>query len=103
MTEVIIAGRARRATTYFSSSEKVRAGTRIERTTKVSSRTPSATVMPIWVSATSGSTASTEKVPARTTPAEVMTPPVTARPFSIACFVGMACASSRTRAMRKML
>ena len=54
----------------------------------MSSRTPNATVMPICVRATSGSTASTENVPARTTPAEVITPPVTARPRRIASRVG---------------
>ena len=40
----------------------VSAGTSSERTMNVSSSTPSATTMPIWVSVTSGSTPSTENV-----------------------------------------
>jgi hypothetical protein len=68
-----------------------------------SSSTPRATVMPICVRATSGRTERTANVPARTMPADVITPPVTARPFSIASRVDMPRASSRTRAMRKML
>ena len=61
---------------------KTSAGTRIERTIRVSSRTPNATTNPSSVRNVSGSTASTRNVPASTTPAEVITPPVTARPRS---------------------
>ena len=86
-----------------SPSSNVSAGTRIDRTTRVSRSTPSATVIPSCVRATRGSTASTENVPARTIPAEVITPPVTASPLSIASRVVSVRASSRTRAMRKML
>jgi len=46
-----------------------------DRTRNVSIRTPIAIVKPISVSATSGSTASVEKVPASTSPAEVITAP----------------------------
>ena len=70
---------------------------------KVSSRTPKAITKPISVRNTSGSSASTEKVPASTMPAEVITAPVTARPRSIPCRVPWTWVSSRTRAIRKML
>ena len=56
--------------------------TSTERTTKVSSSTPNATAKPISVTNTSGSVPRAANVPARTTPAEVMTPPVAARPIS---------------------
>lgn len=79
------------------------AGSRIERTMKVSSSTPKATRKPIWVSDTSGSTASTLKVPASTMPAEVMTAPVTASPRIMPSRVPWRSASARTRAIRKML
>jgi len=59
------------------------AGTSTERTRKVSSSTPNATVNPIWAANTSGSTVRTAKVAASTMPAEVMTPPVTASPRRI--------------------
>ena len=70
---------------------------------KVSSRTPKAIVKPSSVSVLSGSVASIVNVPASTIPAEVMTPPVTARPRSIPCRVPWRSASSRARAIRKML
>ena len=79
------------------------AGTITERTMNVSSRTPNATMKPIWVSTTSGSTASAPNVPASTIPAPVMTAPVTASPRSVPSRVPCCCASSRTRAIRKML
>ena len=79
------------------------AGTSTERTTKVSRRTPKAMMKPISVRKMSGSEASTLKVPASTIPAEVITPPVTAKPRSIPGRVPWRCASSRTRAIRKML
>lgn len=69
----------------------------------VSSSTPKATAKPISVSATSGSTPSTENVAASTSPAEVMTPPVTATARTVAWAVSRVPASSRTRVMRKML
>ncbi len=84
-------------------SSNVIAGTRTERTRNVSSSTPTAIVKPISVSATSGSTASVENVPASTMPAEVITAPVTARPRSIPWRVPWRSDSSRTRAIRKML
>ena len=79
------------------------AGTSTERTRNVSSSTPKATMNPIWVRNTSGSTPSTENVPASTIPAEVMTAPVTARPRIMPTRVPWRCVSSRTRAIRKML
>ena len=69
----------------------------------VSSSTPNAITNPISVRKTSGSSASTENVPASTMPAEVITPPVTARPRSMPCRVPWRMVSSRTRAIRKML
>ena len=82
---------------------KTSAGTRIERTTSVSSSTPKATTKPISVRNTSGSTASTRKVPASTMPADVITPPVTASPRSMPSRAPWRWDSSRTRAIRKML
>ncbi len=73
------------------------------RTTNVSRSTPKAMMKPNSVSTTSGSTASTEKVPASTSPAEVITPPVTARDLSMAERVPSFTVSSRTRVIRKML
>src|SRR5690348_17202996 len=52
--------------------------------------------------ATSGSTPRTRNVPASTTPALVMTPPVTARLRSVASCVPWEVVSSRIRAVRKM-
>ena len=46
------------------------------RTTKVSSRMPRPTMMPIWVSTIRGSTPSTQNTAASTMPALVMTAPV---------------------------
>ena len=85
------AGRARRcprapAATATRSARRcvnVSAGTTIDRTTNVSSRTPNAITNPISVRKTSGSTASAENVPASTMPADVITAPVTASPRSI--------------------
>ena len=79
------------------------AGTITERTTNVSSSTPKATMKPICVSTTSGSTAKAPNVPASTSPAPVITAPVTATPRSVPSRVPKRCASSRTRAIRKML
>src|SRR5262249_20753297 len=53
------------------------AGPKVDRTTTVSSSTPSATVKATSTRNTRGRSTSTAKVAARTTPAEVMTPPVT--------------------------
>ena len=69
----------------------------------VSSSTPKATAKPTSARNTSGSTASTANVAASTTPAEVMTPPVTASPRSTPGRVPRCSVSSRTRVMRKML
>ena len=46
----------------------------------VSSSTPNATAKPISARKTSGRVASTANVPASTSPAEVITPPVAASP-----------------------
>ena len=48
----------------------------------VSSRTPRATAKPISANATTGSVPRTAKVPASTSPADVITPPVAASPTS---------------------
>ena len=78
--------------------------TSTDRTTMVSSSTPNATAKPISANATSGRVPSTANVPARTRPAEVITPPVAARPDQR---TRAGCrgrrASSRTRVIRKML
>ena len=79
------------------------AGTSTERTMNVSSSTPNAITKPISVRNTSGSSASTENVPASTMPADVITPPVTARPRTMPWRVPWRSVSSRTRAIRKML
>ena len=75
----------------------------MDRTSKVSMSTPTATSIPIWMSMTSGSVASTANVAASTTPAEVITPPVTARPRFVPSTVPCRAASSRTRVIKKML
>jgi len=62
---------------------RLSARTRMERTTSVSSRIPSATLIPTSIMITIGSSARTPKVAASTTPAEVMTVPV--RPGSDGC------------------
>lgn len=79
------------------------AETSTERTTKVSSRTPKATAKPISAKPTMGRVASAAKVPASTRPAEVMTPPVAARPVRVPWRVPECAVSSRMRVMRKML
>src|SRR5699024_7470226 len=78
------------------------AGTRIERVTIVSSRTPKATTKAIWARKSSGITHRAEKVAASTTPALVITPPVTATARGIPRRVPTAVASSRARVMRKI-
>jgi hypothetical protein len=55
--------------------------TSTDRTISVSSRTPSATANPISANDTTGSVASTANVPASTSPAEVITPPVAPSPM----------------------
>ena len=79
------------------------AGISSARTTKVSSRTPTATVAPIWISSSSGSRVSVAKVPARISPAPVTTPPVATSARSVPSRVPWTRASSRTRVIRKML
>ena len=69
----------------------------------MSSRTPSATANPISANATSGSVARTANVPASTSPAEVMTPPVAASPIRAPRLVPHFSASSLTRVIKKML
>lgn len=82
---------------------RVSAVTSTDRTMMVSSRTPSATAKPISVKVTSGRVASIAKVPASTSPAEVITPPVAARPVTAPRRVPDLADSSRTRVIRKML
>jgi len=53
-----------------------KAGITSVRTTKVSSRIPSPTMIPSWVNTISGSTPSTQNTAASTILALVMTPPV---------------------------
>ena len=80
------------------------AGISRARTTKVSRRTPIATVAPIWISSSSGSRVSVAKVPARIRPAPVTTPPVATSARSVPSRGAVdAAASSRTRVIRKML
>ena len=55
--------------------------TSTDRTMIVSSSTPNATAKPSSARNTIGSVASAANVPASTNPAEVMTPPVAARPI----------------------
>ncbi|MNC81865.1 hypothetical protein D3C75_1351390 [compost metagenome] len=55
-----------------------------------------------WARNSSGMTPSAAKVTASTTPADVMTPPVTASPRSTPSRVPTRALSSRTRVMRKI-
>ncbi len=57
----------------------------------------------IWTRKARGITISAANVAARTTPAEVMTPPVVVSPRSTPWRVPCVSASSRTRDIRKML
>ena len=75
----------------------------IVRTMKVSSRIPSATMKPRSKVKVTGSVISTEKVPARITPALVITGPVAAIARSIPSRVPCTLASSRTRAIKKIV
>jgi len=56
-----------------------------------------------WARKRMGRTARAAKVAARTTPADVITPPVTRRPRNVPSRVPILPASSRTRVIRKML
>ena len=96
-------GAAPRATRTCRRRRGRSTGTRTLRTRKVSRRTPKATTKPSSVRKVRGRTASTAKVPARTIPALVMTPPVTERDRRIPCSEPCFSVSSRARAMRKML
>ena len=75
----------------------------IVRTMKVSSRIPSATMKPRSKVKVTGSVISTEKVPARMIPALVITGPVAASARSMPSRVPWRRASSRTRAIRKIV
>ncbi len=86
-----------------SPSRNASAGTSTVRTSRVSSSTPTQTMIPIWVSVISGSTPSTAKTAASSTPALVMTPPVTRSADSMPSRVPVRRASSRARVTRKML
>ena len=79
------------------------AGTMIVRTMNVSSRIPSATMKPRSNVNVTGSVIRTEKVPARMIPALVITGPVAASARSIPSRVPWRRASSRTRAIRKIV
>jgi len=81
----------------------VSAGTSSDRTTSASSRTPNATRNAIWTMNRIGSTDSAMKVAARTTPAEVITDPVTDSARKVPALMPNWLASSRTRVIRKML
>ena len=69
----------------------------------VSRSTPRATATPISAKPTSGIVPRTAKVAARTTPAEVITPPVAPRAISEPSRVPRVWVSSRTRVIKKML
>ncbi len=86
-----------------SPTSVVMAGTRIDRTRKVSMRTPIATATPTWNRTMSGAVAMEPKVPARMRPADVMTAPVRPDAMRIPSRIGRVSLSSRTRLMRKML
>ena len=73
------------------------------RTTNVSSRIPTATMNPMLKANVTGSVISTAKVPARITPALVMTGPVADSARSTPSRVPCVRASSRTRLIRKMV
>ena len=75
----------------------------IVRTMNVSSRIPSATMKPRSKVKVTGSVISTEKVPARITPAVVITGPVAEIARSMPSRVPWVRASSRTRAIRKIV
>jgi len=68
-----------------------------QRTTTVSSRTPSATANPSSVRMVNGSVASDPNVPASASPADVITPPVAASAVTVADLVPDLAVSSRTR------
>jgi hypothetical protein len=84
-------------------TSRLRAVTSTERTIMVSSKMPKATAKPSSVRKVAGIVARAAKVPARTKPAEVITPPVATRPVMAPRRVSVLCASSRARDMRKML
>ena len=75
----------------------------IVRTMNVSSRIPRATISPRSKVKLTGSVISTENVPARMIPALVITPPVAASARSMPSRVPCVRASSRTRAIRKIV
>jgi len=75
----------------------------IVRTTKVSSRMPSATMKPMLKMNVAGSVIRIENVPARITPALVMTGPVAPSATSTPSRVPCRRASSRTRLIRKIV
>jgi hypothetical protein len=75
----------------------------IVRTTNVSSRIPTATRKPRLKVKVTGSVISTENVPARMTPALVITGPVAASARSMPSRVPQRRASSRTRLIRKIV
>jgi len=69
----------------------------------VSSSTPKATRNAIWAMNRIGSTASAANVAARTTPAEVITGPVSVSALVVPAFGPSTKDSSRARVIRKML
>ena len=71
--------------------------------TTTPTNTPNATAKPNSAKKTNGNTPSTAKVAANTTPAEVITPPVTVKPLITPLRVPIFWASSRTRVIKKML
>ena len=94
---------SRRGHQNRSPSTCTRAGTSTVRTSRVSSSTPSPTMMPISVSTITGSTPSTVNTAASRMPALVITPPVRARASMMPSRVPCRTASSWARETRKML
>ena len=87
----------------FLPAIKVNAGTKTDLTIIVSSKTPKATAKPSSARNTSGKTPKTANVAASTTPAEVITPPVTVKAFRVPALVPIFNDSSLTLVIKKML
>lgn len=87
----------------LSSSLTIIAGTSIVRTKNVSIKTPMATTKPNINNSKIGCVIRTAKVAAKMIPADEITPPVFARPNSIAFLIGCIFASSLIRESNIML
>lgn len=97
------APRSRLGHQFHRPSSSTTAGTISDRTTKVSSSTPTATLKPVWKRSWSGRVISAAKVPARMIPADVITPPVRPSARRVPAWRPWCRVSSRIRAIRKML